>query len=282
MNFIDTAPTYGNESEIGSALQNASHVRVTIKVPKRATSPKQAREEVMKSLSLLQRSRADIILLHWPCDFIEADTLTSVWKELEAMKKEGLCLAIGVSNFNIMALKQLLSACANKPALNQVERHPLLPQYDLMEYCESEDIVVQSHTPLGSGSEVLLGNETIVRIAQENKMSPAQGELLNAIEFIIHTLFIIVLFTLSFVFVVLLCWNLQQNVPVVTKFSSEEHGKEIFALLQENTKLGLSPQQMKAIDNLSISCEPHRFVAVPFMYRSGASYSWGDKPPSTR
>ena len=62
----------------------------------------------MKSLSLIQRSRADIILLHWPCYFIEADTLTSVWKELEAMKKEGLCLAIGVSNFNIMALKQLL------------------------------------------------------------------------------------------------------------------------------------------------------------------------------
>ena len=179
LNSIDTAPTYGNESEVGSALQNASHVRVTIKVPKRATSPKQAREEVMKSLSLLQRSRADIILLHWPCDFIETGTLNSVWKELEAMKKEGLCLAIGVSNFNIMALKQLLSSCTIKPALNQVERHPLLPQYDLMEYCESEDIVVQSHSPLGNGSKVLLDNETIVRIAQENKMSPAQGKFLR-------------------------------------------------------------------------------------------------------
>ena len=140
---IDTAPTYGNESEIGDALRVAQPVSVTIKVPKRATSVEQVREEVMKSLSLLQQSRVDVILLHWPCDFIEANTLADVWKELESIKKEGKCLAIGVSNFTIMALKQLLSSCTIKPALNQVERHPLLPQYDLLQYCQSQDIIVQ-------------------------------------------------------------------------------------------------------------------------------------------
>ena len=178
INSIDTAPTYGNESEVGGALQSYQSVKLTIKVPKRATTPKQARDEVMKSLSLLQRSRVDIILLHWPCDFIECGSLSSVWKELESMKKEGLCIAIGVCNFSIMALKQLLSSCDIKPSLNQVERHPLLPQYDLLQYCDSEDIIVQSHSPLGSGNEKLLGNSTIVRVAHESKMSPAQGEYL--------------------------------------------------------------------------------------------------------
>jgi len=248
---VDTAPTYGNESEVGDALINNDHIKLTIKIPKRVTSSEQARKEVMKSLSLLGRSRVDIILLHWPCDFIETNTLSAVWKELEAMKKDGICDCIGVSNFAIMALKILLSCCAIKPALNQVERHPLLPQYDLLEYCDSNDIIVQAHSPLANGSELLLGNSTIVRIAEESEMSPAQ---------------------------VLLGWQLQQNVPVVTKFSLGNHGKEIIALLQKGSKLRLSPQQMNAIDDLSLSGESRRFVAPPFMYRRGAAYSWGDAP----
>lgn len=173
---VDTAPTYSNEAEVGSALEHSEHVKITIKVPKRAISPEQARKEVMQSLSLLQRSRVDIILLHWPCDIIEAGTLATVWKELETMKNEGLCLAIGVCNFTIMALMSLLPHCTIKPALNQVERHPLLPQYDLLEYCDSQGIILQSHTALGNGSELLLANKTVVRVAQESQMSPAQGK----------------------------------------------------------------------------------------------------------
>jgi diketogulonate reductase-like aldo/keto reductase len=174
---VDTAPTYGNESEVGAAImEQFSHVKVTIKVPKRATSPEEARKEVVQSLSLLRRSQVDIILLHWPCDFIESDTLSTVWKELEKMKEEGLCLAIGVCNFTTKALMTLLEHCTIKPSLNQVERHPLLPQYDLLEYCDSHGIIVQSHTALGNGHALLLGNDTISRVARECLMSPAQGE----------------------------------------------------------------------------------------------------------
>ena len=173
---VDTAPTYSNESEVGAALEHFHNVIITIKIPKRAISPEQCHKEVIQSLSLLQRSRVDIILLHWPCDVIEAGTLATVWKELEKMKNEGLCLAIGVCNFTIMALMSLLPNCTIKPALNQVERHPLLPQYDLLEYCDSQGIILQSHTALGNGSELLLANETVVRVAQESQMSPAQGK----------------------------------------------------------------------------------------------------------
>ncbi|KAL9187310.1 hypothetical protein ACHAXT_001413 [Thalassiosira profunda] len=247
---FDTAPTYKNEREVGIALGQAGDAKVTIKVPKRAISPEKAREEVSLSLSMLQRSSVDVILLHWPCDCIEAGTLASVWKELEIMKKEGLCRHIGVCNFTPSALQLLLSNCTIKPAINQVERHPLLPQLELLEYCESQGIVVQAHTPLGGDSQLLLGNDTIGRVAKESGLSPAQ---------------------------VLLGWNVQHGVMVVTKCSSESHAREAMAVLQEDRSL--SPSQMKAIDSLT---ETHRFVAPPFMYRRDAAYSWGDSPPKSR
>lgn len=130
---FDTAPTYNNEEEVGMALKDVSSDEIVIiKVPKRCVNASEAREEVRKSIKSL--GRADVVLLHWPCDFIEANSLHSVWKELEAMKREGLCQALGVCNFNISALKLLIANCTVKPAINQVERHPLLPQYDLLEY----------------------------------------------------------------------------------------------------------------------------------------------------
>jgi diketogulonate reductase-like aldo/keto reductase len=183
---------------------------------------------------------------------IEAGSLQSVWKELEAMKAEGICKVIGVCNFSINALQQLLTVCDVKPAINQVERHPMLPQYDLLEYCQSQGIVVQAHTPLGHGNKVLMENEKILRVANESQLTPAQ---------------------------VLLLWNIQQGVPVITKFTSDEHSRDIIPILQ--SKISLSPRQMKVLDEISASSaeEEVRFVAPPFMYKPGATYSWGDKPP---
>ncbi|KAL7520441.1 hypothetical protein ACHAWX_005183 [Stephanocyclus meneghinianus] len=248
---IDTAPTYNNESEVGLALKNAPSVRLTIKVPKRVSSPSEARDEVKKSLQLLGRSCVEVILLHWPSDLIEGDILPSVWKELEAIKKDGMCHILGVSNFSVGALKLLLSSCKIKPAINQVERHPLLPQYDLLEYCQSQSIAVQAHSPLGHGSKLLMEHRTVLAVAANSDLTPAQ---------------------------VLLSWNLQQGVPVVTKFASKEHSWDVTSLLQNAIRV--SPQHMKAIDDISLSAvEPTRFVAPPFMYKPGAIYSWGDKPP---
>lgn len=129
-----------------------------------------------------------------------------------------------------------------------MKRHPLLPQYDLLDYCESEDIVVQAHSGLGGGNDLLLRHKTILEVACSSGLSPGQ---------------------------VVLSWNLQQKVPVVTRWSSDQHGKEALALLKEQSRK-LSPQEMKAIDEATANCAPHRFVAPPFMYRQGAAYSWGD------
>ncbi len=247
INSIDTAPTYDNETEIGIALRGHT-VNVTVKVPKRAIHPNQARTEVMKSLSSLGVKCADVVLLHWPSDLIDANTLLPVWKELESLKKEGFCKAIGVCNFSIAALQKLISICTVKPAMNQVERHPLLPQNDLIDYCISAGVVLQAHSPLGGGK--LLMNSTVNKIAEESGMSPAQ---------------------------VLVTWNLQQAIPVVVKSSSPNHLSEIAALLHENTdNLALSAVHMKELSELGLSpgFATQRFVAPPFMFRSGALYSW--------
>mmetsp|Transcript_23457 Transcript_23457/g.48625 ORF Transcript_23457/g.48625 Transcript_23457/m.48625 type:complete len:385 (-) Transcript_23457:51-1205(-) len=256
---VDTAPTYNNEEEVGAALSPNDQINLTIKIPKRATNASRARDEVIRSLSKLRRENVTLILLHWPCDLIEAGELSSTWKELEAMKKEGLCEIIGVSNFSISALQLLLANCEIKPSINQIERHPLLPQYDLMDYCSSQGIIVQAHSPLGRGSPVLIENETILDISKDiGTLTPAQ---------------------------ILLSWNLQQGVPIVVKFSTEEHGKEVMALLSaegcNQSAPRLSPSHMKAIHNIKLSSgdKSHRFVAPPFMYRPGAAYSWGDETP---
>ena len=243
INSLDTAPTYENEAEIGNSLRS-NEVSVTVKVPKRAIHPNQAREEVMKSMSALNLKCADVVLLHWPSDLIEADTLLPVWKELESMKQEGRCKVLGVSNFSVPALQKLIPSCTIRPYLNQVERHPLLPQYELLDYCSSVGVVVQAHSPLGGGN--LLQHSTIKKIAKESGMSPAQT---------------------------CISWNLEQGVPVVVKSSTASHLREIAALLHDDTdNLALSANHMQELSHLSQ--QNHRFVAPPFMLRPGTVYSW--------
>jgi len=246
---IDTAPTYNNEADVGRSIMSHDHVKLTVKVPKREKSPEGAREAVMKSLSKLGKPKAHLILIHWPCDLIECGTLDGVWRELEQMKKEGLCDAIGVSNFNVLSLKHLLSICRLKPSVNQVERHPLLPQYDLLDFCAANGILVQAHTPLGGSKEKrrwrLFEHDVVKRISNESGLSRAQ---------------------------VLLSWNLQQGVPVVAKWSSKAHCQEALDLLNERCTQLTGPQ-MRALDDMSQDSQ-YRIVAPDFMLAPFAMYSW--------
>jgi DNA 3'-phosphatase len=235
---IDTAPTYNNEDIIGKEFANMKNNMFFIaKVPKRATTPQDVRSELEQSLKNLQRDSVDLLLLHWPCD-----VMAQVWNEMEQCCAEGKCKALGVCNFNVAALASLLSNVKIRPVVNQVERHPLLPQMDLVDFCARNDILIQAHSPLGQGKENLLGHSVIAKIAKESSMSPAQ---------------------------VVCQWNLQQGVAIVPKCSSKEHGEEMFSCKM------LSPQQMKELDTLG---QTQRFVAPPFMY-GNAAYCWGDRMP---
>ena len=243
---IDTAPTYKNEEQLGDALADADDIFCIIKIPKSVTEPDQVRTALEQSLKYLQRKHADLLLLHWPCDVINAGTLATVWKEMETCMKDGLCKALGVCNFNASALAELLPTCSIRPIVNQVERHPMLPQMPLVDFCARNDILLQAHTPLGQGKVNLLEHAAITRIAKETDTSPAQ---------------------------VCLQWNKQQGVAVVPKCKSEEHMREL------QTCKVLSPDQMKDLDLLGR--ESQRFVAPPFMYGKG-TYCWGERMPTRK
>jgi len=243
---VDTAPTYKNEDKVGEAIKDDTFC--IVKVPKRATSPDEVHQEFEASLSNLKRKHADLLLLHWPSDFIVAGTFKDVWETMEKLKKDGRARAIGVCNFNAQALCMLLSHCTTPPAVNQVERHPLLPQFELLDFCAKHDILLQAHSPLGQGSSDLLEQAVVKQIAENTGQSAAQ---------------------------VVLQWNLQQGIAIAAKCSSEKHMREI---LEVRSSDGLSAEHMKALNELGAT---KRFVDPPFMY-GGASYCWGKVRPSTK
>ena len=278
---IDTAPTYKNEEQVGEALSQLDPTHENVfciaKIPKSVTQPEQVAVELDATLTKLQRSSVHLLLLHWPCDVMAADTLSAVWKAMEACVQQGKCRALGVCNFNGAALTTLLASCTIRPVVNQVERHPLLPQWDLMDVCARHNIVLQAHTPLGQGRDELLAHPVIVDLATQhgsnngNPLSPAQ---------------------------VVLLWNLQQGCAVVPKCSSPQHLRELTRVIYGNDKqqkefVGcLSPAEMKRLDSLTMttasdsdatlaSTTTTRFVAPPFMYGT-QSYCWGTRMPRRR
>ena len=244
---VDTAPTYKNEEEVGDGIKGStSKPFITVKVPKSAVSPEEVRTEVTASLKRLGINKADLIILHWPCDFIENKTLGPVWNELESMASEGLASALGVSNFSVGALRVLLPLCRTHfPSVNQVERHPLLPQWDLVDYCANKGIVLQAHTALGQGKDALLQHPKIMSIAQASHLSVPD---------------------------MLLRWNLSQGVAVVTKSSSYERQKAAASEMRL-----LPPSTLEELDAIGRETKPYRFVDPPFMYRPGAPWAWGIK-----
>jgi diketogulonate reductase-like aldo/keto reductase len=245
---FDTAPTYKNEDKVGEGMKGDGDASFCIlKAPKRATTPELVRSEFVESLSKLDRKTANLLLLHWPCDVIAGGTLKEVWKEMEQLVQEGLVQMIGVCNFSAQALGMLLPHCTIRPVVNQVERHPLLPQWELLDFCAKKDIMLQAHSPLGQGSSDLFEHAVVKEVAVKNKCSPAQ---------------------------VVLRWNLQQGVAVVPKCSSEEHMQQVRSVLASDS-CQLSPADVKALNTIG---ETKRFVAPPFMYGTGP-YCWGKHAP---
>ena len=255
---IDTAPTYKNEDKVGEALRansNGNEIFVIAKVPKRATTANEVRDEFQKTLDQLRKSSVDLLLLHWPSDVIAQNTLSEVWACMEELVKEKKCKALGVCNFNEGALTRLLKCCTIPPVVNQVERHPLLPQFPLLEFCTRHNIWMQAHTPLGGsqGNDKILKHPIVEQVANETGLTPAQ---------------------------VVVQWNLKQGVLVVTKCSQESHAREILDCTGDDARTKLSPEHMRSLDNLvNKDTKPIRFIAPPFMYGTKAVYYWGERMP---
>ena len=212
---IDCAAIYGNEAEIGAALQEAfaaGNVRreelwITSKLWNNAHGKAQVGEALRNTLKDLQLDYLDLYLIHWPVAFcadvvfaakpeqflsLEKMPLSETWSGMEACVQQGLTRHIGVSNFNSDHLEEISQAATIKPEMNQVELHPYLQQLELLEYCRKKQIHLTAYSPLGSMDRPdvlkkadepnLLENATVRAIAEAHGCSPAQVLIRYAIE----------------------------------------------------------------------------------------------------
>jgi len=180
---IDTAKYYENEEYVGSAIQDSKIPREDLFVVSKMWPSDHGYDKAIKacnaSLKRLQTPYLDLYLIHWPgVDGLEdndpklANVRAESWRAFEKLHQEGKCKSIGVSNYTIHHLEELLKYCKVKPAVNQVEFHPKLFQKDLLEYCENNGIVLTAYSPFAKGE--LLDDDVIQKIANFYNKTAAQ------------------------------------------------------------------------------------------------------------
>jgi methylglyoxal/glyoxal reductase len=219
---VDTAAIYGNEEGVGQGIREGikeagisrEDLFVTSKVWNTDLGYDSTIEAYETSLNKLGLEYLDLYLIHWPV----AGKYKDAWRALETLYKEGRVKAIGVSNFQIHHLEDLMKDAEIKPMVNQVEYHPRLTQKELQSFCQEHEIQLEAWSPLMQGQ--LLDNQVLQEIANKYNKSVAQ---------------------------VILRWDLQNGVVTIPK-STKEHR------IVENASVfdfELTEEDMKRIDGLN-------------------------------
>lgn len=172
--LIDTAQYYRNEEQVGQAVRVSGLKREQVFITtKTMTSGYQ--ETVAGIDQSLQKSGLnyfDLILIHWPM----GDDLET-WRALEKAYQDGKARAIGISNFNRRQTQALMAQGQVKPMVDQIETHLLLQQWKMHAFLQKAGIAHESYSPLGSGTQELLGNKTLQTIGQKYGKTPVQVAL---------------------------------------------------------------------------------------------------------
>lgn len=191
---IDTAQTYHNEEKVGQGIKegleatglNREDLFITTKLWMTDYGRENVQTAYEASLKRLGLDYVDLYLIHWPGQ--DKDLITETWKAMEDLYNEGKIKNIGVSNFHVHHLEELLQEASIKPVINQIECHPYLTQKELRAYLEAQKIVAQSWSPLMNGQ--ILEDEVVKEIANELDRTPAQ---------------------------VIIRWNIDENIVVIPK-----------------------------------------------------------------
>lgn len=169
---LDTAQIYGNEAFVGKAGKTSGVPREEVFITTKLWKENQFWDDVMpsfdESLKNLQTDYVDLFLVHFPV----TELRRPAWRKMEEIAKSGRAKAIGVSNYTIKHLEELLRECEIKPAVNQVELHVYLQQPELVQYCADNGIVVEAYSPLAHGN--MLDNPVLVDIGKKYGKTAAQ------------------------------------------------------------------------------------------------------------
>ncbi|MFX0007461.1 MAG: aldo/keto reductase [Promethearchaeota archaeon] len=226
--LIDTAMIYNNERDVGKALKDTQIPRdeifVTTKVWNTDQGYKSTLKAFEKSLKRLNVEFVDLYLIHWPATHLRNET----WKALEKIYQDGKARSIGVSNYTIRHLNELLRITNTIPAVNQFELSPFLFQKDLIDYCNERKIAVEAYSPLTRGRK--FDNELLQSLGKKYNKSSAQ---------------------------ILIRWGIQQNFIEIPKSGNKEHLKENADIFD----FSLDNEDMINLNNLSndyrIGEDPH-------------------------
>lgn len=224
---FDCAERYRNEESVGVALQEmieAGKVRredvfITTKLWNTNHRPERVEPAFEASCRRLQVDYIDCYLIHTPFAFQPGDdqdprdehgrviydsgvTLIETWRALERLVDEGRCKSIGLSDITLERLQEIVAVARIKPAVVQVESHPYLPEWELLEFCRQHGIIVLAFAPLGHGMEPnVLEDSVITGIAKRIQKTPAQ---------------------------VALAWSVQRGVAFLTTSATPSHIRENF------------------------------------------------------
>jgi diketogulonate reductase-like aldo/keto reductase len=214
---IDTAAAYGNEQGVGQGIRESGVPRDELFVTTKVWNADQGYEKTLKafeeSRKKLGLERLDLYLVHWPVKGKYRET----WKALVHLYNEGWVRAIGVSNFQIHHLRDIIEDTGVVPAVNQVEYHPLLAQRELHAFCREQGVQLEAWSPLMQGR---LDQPVLKRLAEKHGKSPAQ---------------------------IVLRWDIQNGVVTIPKSVNEKR-------IRENADVfdfELSPEDMAAINGLN-------------------------------
>lgn len=197
---IDTAKIYGNEREVGNAIRKAMEdfnlkredLFITSKLWNTDHGgPVGACEDTLSRLDL---DYIDLYLIHWP-SMQSSNAIT--WEKMQQLVKDNLCKSVGVSNFNIEQIQELLDYNLPIPQVNQVELSPYLSKKELVDFCQKNHIVVEAYSPLTRGKK--LEDPKLEKIAKKYKKTPAQ---------------------------IMLRWAIQHNIVVIPKSTDKDRIKE--------------------------------------------------------
>jgi alcohol dehydrogenase (NADP+) len=269
---FDCAPLYGNEPEIGEALEAATGVGqvsredlwITSKLWNDSHLPEHVLPALKQTLADLRLEYLDLFLVHWPIahkhgvafpespdQFLAlADApIADSWSAMEDAVDQGLCRYIGVSNFSMRKIRSLMDSARIMPAANQVESHPFLAQNELAAFCREHGMVYTAYSPMGSGDRpdwlkhegepVPLQDPTILAVAEKSGITPGQ---------------------------VLLAWALQRGTCTIPKSSNPDRLRENFAAAD----ITLDASDMETLNGLD---RHYRLVDGSFFCPPGSPYT---------